>query len=233
MATYLTIHGAATDAWYWNPLADRLHAHGHNVVTPDLPCDDESADLFTYADIAAGAVGELTDDTQLIVVAHSFGGFTAPLVCERLHVDQLVLLHAQIPTPGESPGQWWTTSGYEYARQQQDEADAQAGLPGSDDLIAFALHDTPRHLAEEMLTHQKDQAGKPLEEPWPLPAWPNVPTRVLLARDDRFFPADFLRRQATERLGIDPDVMPGDHHPMLGHPDEVAERLEAYRSTLD
>lgn len=234
MATYVLIHGAATDAWYWNPLADRLRARGHNVVAPDLPCDDESAGLPTYADAAVDAVGELASDTQLVVVAHSFGGFTAPLLCARIRVDLLVLLHAQIPSPGETPSQWWTASGYDLARQTQDEADARAGLPpADDDLIAFALHDTPRHLAEEMLTHQKNQAGKPFDEPWPLPAWPDVPTRVLLASADRFFPADFLHRHAAERLALHADVMPGDHHPMLGHPDEVAERLEAYRLGLN
>jgi len=234
MAIYLLIHGAATDAWYWNPLADRLHERGHDVVAPDLPCDDETADLAVYADVAAGAIGDLGGDTQVVAVAHSFGGFIAPLLCSRIRVDLLVLLHAQVPSPGETPGEWWTASGYGAARQQQDEADATAGLPAADeDLIAFALHDTPRHLAEQMLTHQKDQAGKPFDEPWPLPAWPDVHTRVLLARGDRFFPVDFLHRQVAERLSIEAEHMPGDHHPMLGHPDQLAERLETYRLALD
>jgi len=39
-------------------------------------------------------------------------------------------------------------------------------------------------------------------DPSPLKAWPNVPTRVLLCREDRLFPAEFLRRVARERLGI-------------------------------
>jgi pimeloyl-ACP methyl ester carboxylesterase len=69
-------------------------------------------------------------------------------------------------------------------------------------------------------------------KPWPLPAWPDVPTRFLLARDDRFFPAEFLRRLVRERLGIVPDEMPGDHMPMLGHPKELADRLESYRTEL-
>jgi pimeloyl-ACP methyl ester carboxylesterase len=231
MATYALIHGAATDAWYWQPLADRLRARGHQVITPDLPCDDETAGLATYADTVVGAIGDVSDHTELIVVGHSFGGFTAPLVCRQLPVDLLVLLHAQIPSPGETPNQWWTATGYDVARRVRDELDTQAGRPTPDaDVIAFALHDTPRHLAEELLTHAKDQAGKPFDEPWPLPAWPDTPTRVLLARDDRFFPADFLRRLTAERLGLAADDMPGDHHPMLGHPAELADRLETYRS---
>jgi pimeloyl-ACP methyl ester carboxylesterase len=62
----------------------------------------------------------------------------------------------------------------------------------------------------------------------PLEAWPDVPTRVLLCRDDRLFPAGFIRRVARERLGITPDEIDGGHTPALSRPKELAERLQAY-----
>ena len=65
-----------------------------------------------------------------------------------------------------------------------------------------------------------------------LPAWPDVPTRFLLCRNDRFFPADFMRRVVQERLGITPDEMESGHLPALSKPKELAERLEAYRAGL-
>ena len=65
-------------------------------------------------------------------------------------------------------------------------------------------------------------------EPWPMTAWPDVPTRVLLCRSDRLFPAPYLRRVARERLGITPDEMEGGHTPALSHPTELADRLDAY-----
>jgi pimeloyl-ACP methyl ester carboxylesterase len=64
-------------------------------------------------------------------------------------------------------------------------------------------------------------------EPSPLAAWPDVPTWVLLCRDDRLFPAAFVRRVARERLGITPDEIDGGHTPALSRPKELAERLEA------
>ncbi len=67
----------------------------------DLPCDDDEADLPEYADTVIEAIG---NRTGLVVVAQSFGGFTAPLVCERVPVDLLVMLTAMIPSPGEPPG---------------------------------------------------------------------------------------------------------------------------------
>ena len=63
-----------------------------------------------------------------------------------------------------------------------------------------------------------------------MPRWPDVPTRFLLCRDDRFFPADFQRRVVKERLGITPDEMDGGHLPALAHPEELVERLEAFAS---
>jgi hypothetical protein len=57
-----------------------------------------------------------------------------------------------------------------------------------------------------------------------------VPTRFLLCRDDRFFPAEFLRRVVRDRLGITPDEMAGGHLPALAHPDDLVERLETYRT---
>ena len=58
--------------------------------------------------------------------------------------------------------------------------------------------------------------------------WPAVPTRILVGRDDRFFPVEFQRRVARERLGIVPDEMPGGHLVALSRPAELAERLAAY-----
>lgn len=64
-------------------------------------------------------------------------------------------------------------------------------------------------------------------QPWPLPAWPKVPTRFLQARDDRFFPLEFQRRVVAERLGMAVEELPGGHLVALSHPDEVARRAAA------
>ena len=69
------------------------------------------------------------------------------------------------------------------------------------------------------------ESGTPFAEPWPLAAWPDVPTRVLAGRDDRFFPLDFQRRVARERLGLPVEEVPGGHLAALGHPVELVDRL--------
>jgi pimeloyl-ACP methyl ester carboxylesterase len=222
MATYVLIHGAADTGWSWHLLAAELRRRGHDVVAPDLPCEEDSAGLPEYAKAVVEAIGDRTD---LVVVAHSYGGFTAPLVCERVPVDLLVLLAAMVPLPGEPPGEWWSNTGYQQALDERCGRNRAA----SDDMIAWFLHDVPRDLAAEALRRGRGQSATPDKAPWPLEAWPDVPTRFLLCRDDRMFPAEFLRRVARERLGFAADEIDGSHSVALSRPKELADRLEAYR----
>jgi pimeloyl-ACP methyl ester carboxylesterase len=183
----------------------------------DLPSDDESAGLSEYAATVLEAIGDRTD---LVVVAHSLGGFVAPLVCARVPVDLLVLVAGMIPSPGERGAEWWANTGHAEARREQGGED--------DSEIAVFLHDVTPELAAEELANARDQAATPMLEPWPLDAWPDVPTRFLLCRDDRMFPAEWTRRLVHERLGITADEIDGGHSPFLSRPRELADRLEAY-----
>jgi pimeloyl-ACP methyl ester carboxylesterase len=83
-------------------------------------------------------------------------------------------------------------------------------------------------LAAEALKRSRGQSEARMGEPSPLRAWPDVPTRVLICRDDRLFPPGFLRRVARERLAITADEIDGGHTPALSRPHELADRLEAY-----
>lgn len=171
-----------------------------------------------YTDVVVKAIGFFTD---IIVVAQSLGGFTAPLVCARVPAELLVLVAAMIPAPGETGNEWWTNTGY----------------PKSDrpfDVKEVFFHDVPPDVtAEAFRRGEKEQSNTPMEEPWPLKKWPDVPTRFLLCRQDRFFPADFMRRVVRDRLGITPDEMDSGHLPALSRPKELVEHLEAYRQWRD
>jgi pimeloyl-ACP methyl ester carboxylesterase len=222
VATYVLIHGAGSDSWYWHLVEPELRARGHDVVAPDLPCDDDSAGLSEYTDVVVDAIGDRRD---LVVVAQSLGGFTAPLVCARLPVNLLILVAAMVPTPGESPGDWWANTGWDAAHREQAERDGRP-TEGDFDVISEFFHDVrPDVTAEAMARGAREQSGTPFEKPWPVDVWPEVPTRFLLCRDDRFFPADFMRRVVQERLGITPDEIGGGHLPALARPQELAARL--------
>ena len=57
MATFALIHGGGDVGWYWHLVEAELRERGHEVVAPDLPCDDDSADLRDYADTVVNAIG--------------------------------------------------------------------------------------------------------------------------------------------------------------------------------
>src|SRR5215204_5517881 len=173
MATFALIHGAGDVGWYWHLVEAELRDRGHDTVAPDLPGGDESATLNDYADAVVAAIGDRTD---LVVVGQSFGGFTAPLVADRLPVDLLVLVAAMIPVPGENPGDWWTNTGYSAAVRAQAARDG--GLTGNDDPYVTYYHDVPRELAEQAMRNDRDHPSvAAMNAPWPLDAWPDVPTR--------------------------------------------------------
>ena len=211
MATFALIHGGGGSSWDWHLVAPALREHGHDSIAVDLPCEDASAGWTKYTDTVVQASG---DHSDLVVVGHSLGGFTAPLVTARVPVQLLVLVAGMIPASGELFADWWRDAAYEES--------------GYEDVF---YHDVPPALAAEARRRERGEDSKALREPWPLEAWPDTPTRYLLCRDDRMFIAAWARKHARERLGIDPDEMDGGHYITLSRPRELAERLAAYAST--
>ena len=174
MSRFVLIPGAGGAAWYWHRVVPELRARGHEAVAVDLPGADESAGLPEYADAVVAAIGAHHD---VVVVAQSMGGFTAPVACTRASVRLLVLVNAMIPLPGETPGDWWGDTGWEPARVAAAQA---SGYPAEFDL------------------------------------------------DDRFFPLEFQRRVARDRLGTDVDMVSGGHLVALSHPTELTDQLIRY-----
>lgn len=225
--TFVLVPGAGGEAWYWHLLEPELRALGHQTVAVDLPAGDEQAGLDEYAAVVLAALPPARGRT--VVVGQSMGGLTATLVAARAPVDMLVLLNAMVPRPGETPKQWWENTGFEAARE------AEAARHGDDpgDVMAAFFHDVPdavRAAAEER--GDPDQTMTPFALPWPLDAWPDVPTRFLQGRDDRFFPLAFQQAQVADRLGIEVDEMAGGHLVALSRPAELAARLDAYAASI-
>lgn len=223
MSTFVLIHGSGDVGWYWHLVEAQLRKHGHGVVAPDLPCDDDAAGLSEYADTVVAAIGERKN---LIVVGQSFGGFTAPLVADRLPTDALVLVAAMIPSPGEAADDYWNNTGYLQAMQAQSARDG--GLTGNEDPHVLFYHDVPRKLAEEALGHERKQSSTPGTAPWPLRQWPDVRTHFVLCTEDRIFPSDWLRRVAHERLNVTPDEIAAGHCVALSQPEALAKLLLKY-----
>ena len=228
MATFVLIPGAGGLAWEWHRLGPELEARGHAAVPIDLPAGDDGSGLAEYADWTAASIGGRTD---VVLVAQSFGGFTAPLVCERARVDLIVFLNAMIPKPGETFGEWWSNTGQGEAMREHA-ATAGAGSARSRGRPGRSTTTTSRtRWSRRRSSSMPQQSSTPLGQPWPLERLPDVPTRVLSGRDDRLFPAAFQRRVAQERLGITPDTVPGGHMVALSNPQGSPSWLDRYAAT--
>ena len=103
MATFVLIPGAGGDPWEWHLLVAELESRGHEALAVRLPSGDDQAGWVEYADAVVAAIGDRRD---VVLVAQSLAGFTAPLVAERASVALIVLLNAMIPLPGEPGGEW-------------------------------------------------------------------------------------------------------------------------------
>lgn len=213
MAVFVLIHGGGSTAWDWHLVKPLLEASGHGVIAVDLPIEDAGAGLEDYTQAVTAAVG---DAQNTIVVGHSLGGFTAPLACHALHSDGLVYLSAMIPMQGETFGDWWTNTGHD-----------RESIPEE---AFFNL--VPEDLAQQATGKERDQQGAWMSAPWP-GQHPDVPTLAILCRDDLFFPPSFMRRQVSDRLGIEPVEIPGGHYASLSHPEAVAAALNEFAKQIN
>ena len=128
-----------------------------------------------------------------------------------------------IPVPGETPGAWGENTGSGQARA---EAAVAGGYSPDFDEVTYFLHDVPADVLAD---------GRSASDRSPTPcsaasassrAWP-VPVKVVVGRDDRFFPAEFQQRAARDRLGVAADVLPGGHLIALAQPEALAGYLLA------
>jgi pimeloyl-ACP methyl ester carboxylesterase len=229
MTTFVLIPGAGGAAEYWQLVEAELQERGHQAISVGLPGSDDNSGIAEYADTVLRAIGK-RKEADLVVVGQSLGGFTAPVVAGRVPASLLILVNAMIPTPGESAGAWWDNTGWAAARR---DSDMQLGRDpdAAFDLDFYFLHDLPPDIAERLLSDGRPESDAVFSRPNPLTAWPDVPTRIVVGRDDRFFPAEFQRRVARERLGIEADVVPGGHLVALGHPIELVDQFEKYLAT--
>jgi pimeloyl-ACP methyl ester carboxylesterase len=220
---FVLIPGAGGAAWYWHRVVPELEQRGHEAIAVDLPGDDDAADLPDYVDVVVAAAADRRD---LVVVGQSLGGFTAVLACQKLQVSHLILVNAMIPQPGETAGEWWEATGQSAARTALDEREGRD--PAAFDPRTYFLHDAPPEVVADAGRNVRDQSGRVFGTPAAFERWPDVSTHVVVGRDDRFFPAEFQRRVARERLDLEPDVMPGGHLLALTRPADLVERMTAY-----
>jgi len=225
VTTFALIHGAWHGAWCFERLTPELEARGHQVIAVDLPGDDPAATFETYADCVVRALADERD--ELVLVGHSLGGMTIPLVAARRPVQRLIYLGAFVPVPGRS-----------FAEQLADEPDTvlpecRAGLGERDkqgrsrwidEAVAQRVlyADCDERDAHVAFRRLRPQALAPYGVPCGLERLPFVPSTYVVCTEDRILNPKRSRRVATDRLGAELVELPGGHSPFLSRPSELA-----------
>jgi pimeloyl-ACP methyl ester carboxylesterase len=212
--TFGLVHGGAHGAWCWERLVPELERRGHRALAMDLPCSDEDAGAAEYAAIVVQALSSVAE--PVILVGHSLGGLTTPLVAHRRPVRRLVFVCGLLPVPGLS-----------FRDQQAAEPDIlfpySGGRPGLRDRF---YHRCAPEDADRAMERIRDQALRPYVELTPLGSWPDVPASYVLCGEDRACNPAWSRRAVPQRLGIEPVELPrSDHSPFLSFPAELADLL--------
>jgi pimeloyl-ACP methyl ester carboxylesterase len=216
---FIFVHGGLHDGWCWHLVREELERLGHRTWAPDLPVDDPSAGASRYADVVGDACEDAGSDA--IMVGHSLGGLTIPLVAQRRPVGRLVFVAASVPEP---------RANYQEERERSRLVETNfddEGFLSFPPAVATDLfyHDCPPGIVEEALQHLRPQASRPIVETTPLEAWPDVPAYYIYCRGDRVISREYAMSAARDRLRIEVVEMDSGHSPFLAHPTELAQLL--------
>jgi pimeloyl-ACP methyl ester carboxylesterase len=110
MSTFVIVHGAWAGSWDWDRVAKRLRAAGHDVHVPALSGLGERSHLATFPITLTTHIDDIINEMiwheldDVVLVAHSYGGFVATGVLERAaeRVASVVYVDAFMPDDGQS-----------------------------------------------------------------------------------------------------------------------------------
>ncbi len=222
--TFVFVHGAFGSPAELAPTAPYLESRGHRVVNVDLPSERPDATLDDYAH-AVGRALERTSGSR-ILVAHSAGGATIPLVASRIAVDRLVFAAAVVPVPGQSIAE--AVGPDTLAAIMSVSIDNGDGTRSFDfDLLSeLAPPDQREAYLAFLRATQRKQGMRAVNEPWPGAGIPEIGRSYVLCTQDQIIPPERQRAFAA-LLGVTPIEITSEHSVFAMKPQELATILDS------
>lgn len=229
MALFALVHDSMHGGWCWRDLVPALERRGHRAVAPDLPCDDAEAGLVAYADVVEASLAGLPGEDAPVLVGHSLGSRTIPVVAARRPRSRMIFL-CSVPTGigavDATAFAGMVTEAYASAPFETRADGARRIDPEAARRVFFGTCDEAT--AGWAASRLRWQGARPLAEPAPFETWPDVPLDIVLTADDAAVRLDWARAEARRWLGgREPTVLPGDHSPFFTCPERLADALVA------
>jgi len=229
MTTFALVHGAWHGAWCWDRVAPLLHAQGHATITVDLPTEDVTAGVEAYADVVLDALAPVDPGEPVVLVGHSAGGLTIPVVAARRPVARLVFVSALLPNPGES---LVAQDARDHILQQDYQAGVERTPDGlrqwfDEDVAARTMYSHCRAAdAAWAYARLRPQASTMYTETTPLTAWPDVPIVDVRSDEDLLVSPAWAAATVPGRLGVTSIVLEqAGHSSLISHAGQLAEIL--------
>jgi pimeloyl-ACP methyl ester carboxylesterase len=228
VASFGFVHGAFHGAWCWEPVTTLLEEQGHRTFTVDLPTEDPAAGASAYAAAAIEAFAEADDD--LIVVGHSLGGLTIPLIATSRPVARLVFLCAMVARPGLPQDHVIA------AEPDMVIAGPEGGTyVGDDGVVRFNAEGAKQWFFSDCTPERATWAAAQLrgqcwlitQEISPLQTWPDVPSTYVIGVHDLCINPDWSRRVVPDLLGVEPVELEADHSPFFTATQELSDLLHS------
>ncbi|MFD9741916.1 alpha/beta fold hydrolase [Umezawaea sp. NPDC059074] len=229
--TYVMVPGAWHGGWSWRPVAERLRAAGHRVVTLTLPGlgdgDDPANRRLSDAVDHVVAEVERLDLSAVVLVGHSWGGYVITGAAHRLvgRVAKVVYYSAHVPVRGRSLVDDNPPESAAFLRGLIDSSPDGSIAPTLGFVRQLFLQDsTPetQRLVADLLVPQPGGYfldALDVDDVTTL----GIPALYVLSEDDHALPLPGAEYAA--RIGLEPVLVPGAHDGLLTHPDEIAKAL--------
>ena len=215
---FLLVHGTTQSPDGWRLLIDELNAIGHSAVTTDLARFGERASATEYGEAVAA---EQSGPTVDVVVGHSGAGLLLPPIASATQAKVQAYLAAFVPNG---------------SRSLMDELNDDATSIFNADWIGVDPT-TDHEAARRFLFHDcspdvADWAVCTLRAFVPVSVYaeqvllaPAVPAMCVVPDTDRTSRTEWMIAASRQRLGIEPNIVPGGHCPHVSRPRDLAKIL--------
>ncbi|WP_243057478.1 alpha/beta fold hydrolase [Nocardioides sp. SR21] len=221
--TIVLVHGAFADSSGWQAVADKLTDRGFAVIAFSNPLRGPISDADYLRQFLT------TIEGPVVLVGHSYGGAVITNAATgNENVKSLVYVAAYAPAEGESVAQANALGGGHtdvidhlvlrpFPGAAEGDADAYIDPKWFHRLFA---QDLPKKTTRFMAATQRPGALAALVSPSGPPAWEEIPSWYLVAKQDRIIPPEAERAMA-KRAGATTVVIDSSHVAMMSHPGTV------------